>query len=199
MRRSTVVALIVFILVAGLYWYTRQENNALSTVLAGTPTPTSAPIGYLVEPYLKTVTSLSIRKPGSPELTLKFAEGGWSGQNGDESLVPLDQQAADSAALTVQDLRILTQIEATGETLSDFDLDEKTATVMEAAFSDGTSIKVLIGRPTVTGSGYYAMDQEHPETILVINKLSLEKLLSLPENPPVIRTDTLESTPTPEQ
>jgi len=95
-------------------------------------------------------------------------------------------------------LRILSSVEAAGKTLSDFGLDAETATGIEAEFSDGSSIKILVGKATVIGNGYYAITQEQPDRILVINKLSLDSLLSLPENPPVLITDTLESTPTPE-
>lgn len=199
MRRSTVIVVILFLLLGGLYWYTRQEGNSLDTILAGNPTPSSTPPGYLVEPYIKSVTSLTVRKPGSPPVTLTLNGGIWQMQLGDETVSALDQDAANSVAFNIQDLRILSSVEAAGKTLSDFGLDAETATGIEAEFSDGSSIKILVGKATVIGNGYYAITQEQPDRILVINKLSLDSLLSLPENPPVLITDTLESTPTPEQ
>jgi hypothetical protein len=199
MRRSTVIVVILFLLLGGLYWYTRQEGNSLDTILAGNPTPSSTPPGYLVEPYIKSVTSLTVRKPGSPPVTLTLNGGIWQMQLGDETVSALDQDAANSVAFNIQDLRILSSVEAAGKTLSDFGLDAETATGIEAEFSDGSSIKILVGKATVIGNGYYAITQEQPDQILVINKLSLDSLLSLPENPPVLITDTLESTPTPEQ
>lgn len=199
MRRSTVIVVILFLLLGGLYWYTRQEGNSLDTILAGTPTPSSTPPGYLVEPYIKSVTSLTVRKPGSPPAMLTLNGETWQMQLGDESVSALDQEAANSVAFNIQDLRVLSSVEAAGKTLSDFGLDAETATGIEAEFSDGSSIKILVGKATVIGNGYYAITQEQPDRILVINKLSLDSLLSLPENPPVLITDTLESTPTPEQ
>ncbi len=199
MRRSTVIVVILFLLLGGLYWYTRQEGNSLDTILAGNPTPSSTPPGYLVEPYIKSVTSLTVRKPGSPPVTLTLNGEIWQMQLGDETVSALDQDAANSVAFNIQDLRILSSVEAAGQTLSDFGLDAETATGIEAEFSDGSSIKILVGKATVIGNGYYAITQEQPDRILVINKLSLDSLLSLPENPPVLITDTLESTPTPEQ
>lgn len=199
MRRSTVIVVILFLLLGGLYWYTRQEGNSLDTILAGNPTPSSTPPGYLVEPYIKSVTSLTVRKPGSPPVTLTLNGGIWQMQLGDETVSALDQDAANSVAFNIQDLRILSSVEAAGKTLSDFGLDAETASGIEAEFSDGSSIKILVGKATVIGNGYYAITQEQPDRILVINKLSLDSLLSLPENPPVLITDTLESTPTPEQ
>lgn len=198
MRRSTVIVVILSLLLGGLYWYTRQEGNSLDTILAGNPTPTSTPPGYLVEPYIKSVTFLTVRKPGSPPVILTLNGGIWQMQLGDETVSALDQDAANSVAFNIQDLRILSSVEAAGKTLSDFGLDAKTATGIEAEFSDGSSIKILVGKATVIGNGYYAITQEQPDRILVINKLSLDSLLSLPENPPVLITDTLESTPTPE-
>ena len=198
MRRSTVIVVILFLLLGGLYWYTRQEGNSLDTILAGTPTPSSTPPGYLVEPYIKSVTSLTVRKPGSPPVTLTLDGEMWQMQLGTEPVSALDQDAANSVAFNIQDLRILSSVEAAGKTLSDFGLDAETATGIEAEFSDGSSIKILVGKATVIGNGYYAITQEQPDRILVINKLSLDSLLSLPENPPVLITDTLESTPTPE-
>jgi hypothetical protein len=198
MQRSTIVVLVLFAILGGLYWYTRQEGNAVSAALAGTPTPTSAPPGYLVEPYTKMVTSLTIRKAGGAEISLNFAAGLWTARAGKNPLEPLDQQAAESAAFSVQDLRILSEIDQWSN-LADFGLDEENASIMEAGFSDGTSLNVWIGNPTVTGSGYYVRDMNQPEKILVINKFGLEALLSLPENPPIIEINDPESTPNPEQ
>jgi hypothetical protein len=199
MQRSTIIVLVLLVLLGGAYWYTQQEDNALSAALAGgTPTPAPALPGYLLEPYSKFATSLSIRKADGTQVSLEFKDNLWEVRSGTTLLEPVDQQAAESAAFAVQDLRILSEVEG-WSSLADFGLDEENASIMEAGFSDGTSLTVWIGNPTVTGSGYYVRDMNQPGKILVVNKLSLDGILSLPENPPVLPTDSLESTPTPEQ
>jgi len=198
MQRSTIIVLVLLALLGGVYWYTQQEDNALSAALAGTPTPLPALPGYLLDPYSKFATSLSIRKADGTQVSLEFKDNLWEARSGTTLLEPVDQQAADSAAFAVQDLRILSEVEG-WTSLADFGLNEENASVMEAGFSDGTSLTVWIGNPTVTGSGYYVRNMDQPGKILVVNKLSLDGILSLPENPPVLPTDILESTPTPEQ
>ena len=195
LRRSTIVVVILFAVLGSLYWYTRQDGNVINTALAGTATPSPALPGYLVRPYEKTITTLTIRKPDGTELTLNLVEGQWTAHDGTKFLEPVDQQAAEYAALSVQDLRILSEIEAT-TALADFGLDDENASIMETGFSDGTSLLVKIGKATVTGSGYYAVSAQQPKNILILNKLSLESLLALPKNPPLV---VIESTPTPEQ
>jgi hypothetical protein len=198
MRRSTVVVLILFALLGGLYWYTRQDGNIISAALAGTATPSPTLPGYLIEPFEKTITTLVIQKSDGARLTLNFVEGLWTAHNGEKFLEPVDQQAAEYATLAAQDLRILSEIDMQG-TLADFGLDDGNASRMEVSFSDGTSLRIKLGKATITGSGYYALNEQLPEKILIINRLSLDNLLALPENPPIVETNVFESTPTPEQ
>ncbi len=196
MRRSTVVALILFILVGGLYWYTRQEGNVVSTALGGTPTPAPTPPGYLVEPYLKTVSSIIIRQPDRKELTLTLTGGIWTARDVNSDLGAVDQAAADSALMNIQELRILSEIEAASKP-EDFGLDSASATQIDISFSDGATLSLRVGKETPTGSGYYALDESQPGKILLLAKLSLGSLLELVSNPPIATADILESTPTP--
>jgi hypothetical protein len=196
MRRSTLVALILFILVGGLYWYTRQEGNLVSTALSGTPTPAPTPPGYLVEPYLKTISSIAIRQPDGKELALTLTGGIWTARDANSDLGAVDQAAADSALMNIQDLRILSEIEAASRP-EDFGLDSASATQIDISFSDGATLSLRVGKETPTGSGYYALDESQPEKILLLAKLSLSSLLGLVSNPPIATADIPESTPTP--
>lgn len=195
MKRSTVIALALLALVAGLYWYTRQEDNLISAALAGTPTPAPNMPGYLVEPYARSVTALSVRKSNGAELGLVLKEGQWaltSGAVSDSQVV--DQTATDSAVSNVQSLRILSQIESPNN-LADFGLEAENVTRIQVTFEDNSTLTVRVGKLTPTGSGYYALDESQPNTVLILAKMSIEALLSLPANPPLL--DSLESTPAP--
>lgn len=197
MRRPTLFALILFIVLGGLYWYTRQEDNALRAVLKGTPSPTSAAPGYLVEPYAKMVTGLTIILSDETTLSLRAAgDGIWSVSDAQSDLTPVDQAAANAAAISVQDLRILSEIQANSN-LVDFGLDPDQAAKIEISFSDGTALHLRVGKATPIGSGYYALDENQPEQILVLAKLSVDSLLQLPLNPPLATSATFNSTPTP--
>lgn len=196
MRRSTLVALILFILVGGLYWYTRQEGNVVSTALGGTPTPAPTPPGYLVEPYLRTASSIAIRQPDGKELALTLTGGIWTARDANSDLGAVDQAATDSKLMNIQDLRILSEIEAASK-LKDFGLDPASATKIDISFSDGTNLSLRVGKETPTGSGYYALEESQPEKFLLLAKLSLDSLLELVSNPPIATADSLESTPTP--
>jgi hypothetical protein len=188
MRRSTAIALILLVLLGGLYWYTNQEDNLLSASLAGTPTPALTMPEYLVEPFTKTVTSLEIRLTAGEQLTLDFSSGIWTAQDANGDLGSVDQSAATSAVMAIQDLRILSEIEPeTG--LGDFGLQPAATAEIEVVFSDVTTLSLRVGKATPTGSGYYALDSSQPNRVLVLPKLEMERLLTLPLDPPIAITN----------
>lgn len=185
MRRSTAIALILLVLLGGLYWYTNQEDNLISASLAGTPTPALTMPEYLVEPFTKTVTTLEIRlADGEQHLSLDFSSGIWTAQNADGDLGSVDQSAATSAVMAIQDLRILSEIEPeTG--LGDFGLQPAATAEIKVVFSDVTTLSLRVGKATPTGSGYYALDSSQPNRVLVLPKFEMERLLALPLDPPI--------------
>lgn len=200
MRRSTIISLILFLILAGIFWYTRQPENVISAALAGTATPTTQSLGYLVEPYSQTVKKITVQKASGATITLSLNGTEWAAKNDNIELKPVDQQAVESAATQVQDLRILSELDAQPNP-ADFGLSDANAHIITVEFASGTSLSVRIGKLTVTGSGYYVQRQDQPQKILIISKLSLDALLALPEQPPLVETptNTPESTSTPSQ
>jgi hypothetical protein len=85
-------------------------------------------------------------------------------------------------------LRILSEIKP--ETaLSDFGLQPAITAQIEAVFSDGTTLSFQVGKLTPTGSGYYALDNSQPNRILILPKFEMERLLTLPLDPPIAVTN----------
>jgi hypothetical protein len=184
MRRSTAIALILLVLVGSLYWYANQEDNLISASLVGTPTPTLTMPEYLVERFTKTVTRLEVRMTTGEQITLDFSSGTWIAQDKDTDLGSIDQAAATSAVMAIQDLRILSEIEPE-TSLGDFGLQPPATAQIEAVFSDGTVLSLQVGKETPTGRGYYALDNSQPNRVLVLPKFEMERLLGLPLNPPI--------------
>jgi hypothetical protein len=186
MRRSTIIALLLLAALGGLYWYTNQEDNAISGALAGTPTPSLTAPQYLVEPFSKTVTRLEIRLAQEDrQLALDFSEGAWSAHNAETALEPVDQAAATAAVMNIQELRILSEIESPAS-LTDFGLQPAVTAEIKADFSDGTNLSLQIGKMTPTGSGYYVLDESQPGLVMVLPGFNLQNLLDLPVNPPLV-------------
>jgi hypothetical protein len=200
LRRSTLISLILFLLVAAGFWYTRQPENAFNAALAGTATPTAQNPAYLLETTAPTITGLRVEKSTGAMLQLRLQDGIWIAQNSSGPLAPLDQQSTASAIQQLRDLRILKELE-TQENPTAFGLASTDAHKLLVTFADGSSLAVSIGKLTVTGSGYYAQKSGQPQPILIISKLSLDALLALPEQPPLLETplNSPESSVTPEE
>jgi hypothetical protein len=197
MRRSTLVALLVLAALGGLYWYTRQDENAISRAVAGTPTPTLSAPGFLVDSFDLAVNSLVIELADGRLFSMNLVGGAWNVKADSLVLENIDQAAAATAAENIKQVRILSELELTGG-LQDFGLQAESATRITSRFADGTSLTLRIGNATPTDSGYYAIDETQPDLVLVLAKFSTQTLLELPDNPPVIvTTNTPESTPAP--
>ena len=197
MRRSTLIALLVLIALGGLYWYTRQEDNAVSRALAGTPTPTVNAPAFLVDSFDLAVNSLVMELPDGGLFAMNWQQNAWELKSNGLALENIDQAAATTSAESIKQVRILAEIELNGS-LEDFGLQPQNATRITIRFENGTSLTLRIGNTTPTDSGYYAIDETRPDKVLVLAKFSTQTLLELPANPPILdETDTLESTPTP--
>jgi hypothetical protein len=197
MRRSTLIAVLVLAVLGGLYWYTRQDENAISRALAGTPTPTISAPGFVVDSFDLAINSLVIEQADGRLFSMNLAGGVWNVKADGTLLENVDQAAAAAAAENIKQMRILSELELAGS-LQDFGLQPESATRITTRFADGTSLTLQIGNATPTDSGYYAIDETQPGRILVLAKFSTQTLLELPDNPPVIMTtDTPESTPAP--
>lgn len=189
LRRSTLILLIVFILLA-VFAYLFQRYQTQKAEGAATATPTSAPVKVYTLGGTQ-VDEIKISEAAGKEIDLyrDSATSKWAIAD-----VPVDQ--ADSA-----------QIEAVSTQLLDLQVQETlTQTVPLEAIglvtpaytitfttTDGAQIVTNIGSLTPTGNGYYIRLDSNP--VIIVDKVALDDILHLLSNPPLLPTPTPKVTP----
>ena len=194
MRRSTVIYLLLFLVLAGTYYYLNNREQPADISLTVEP---GSEVSYLFTAEDGLPTSIRIEsKAGDSVEVARDADNAWGIIQPVEAKA--DQAAAEAAASQVTTMQVL-------DTIPDVDLDivgltdpEYTLTVK---FTSGVERKVDIGVITPTESGYYVRNVNGD--IVIISRSSVDALLGLLTNPPYLETPTPEAaapsnaTPTP--
>jgi hypothetical protein len=188
MRRSTLVILLLFLALAGAYYFLNNRPEPENE--ATTPEPT-AEITYLFTAEEGTPTSIRIEsKAGEVVEVTRDAENAWA-------LILPEKAAADpgsteAAASQVTTMRILERLptvaaEAVGLDLPDYKLVVK--------FTSGVERIIEIGVITPTESGYYVRASDGG--IVIVSRSAVDSLLTLLTDPPYLETP-IPLPPTPE-
>jgi len=181
MKRSTVIALIIFMALAGLLIYLKQREPAAEE----TDVPTSEPARFLFSDSDGVPTSIDIQdKQGKQVVIARNETGAWVLEKPIEA--EADQASAQAAASQVTALRILSTVEVAP---ADVGLVQPSH-VLTVISSANTQKAVRIGDLTPTESGYYAQSDESEE-ILILSKSGVDALFTLLDSPPyAIETET---------
>jgi uncharacterized protein DUF4340 len=193
-RRETWILIVILAALVGLAWY--LNSPASPTKASNTPTATIETPQYLFTNDAKLISSISVTdKDGNTFLIERGPGSVWLIKKPIEAIA--DQTKGEDAAMQVASLRILTTLESAPDP-SATGLD-KPAYEFSVLTTDGKTSTVKIGSLTVTGSGYYA--QGETGNVVVLNKLSVENITGLLNNPPYAETPTpspvVTETPTP--
>jgi hypothetical protein len=197
MRRSTVIYLLLFVVLAGTYYYLNNREQPADISLTVEP---SAEVSYLFTAEDGLPTSIHIEsKTGDTVEVARDADNAWVMTQPIEAKA--DQASAEAAASQVTTMQIV-------DTIPDVDPDivgltdpEYTLTI---EFTSGVERKAEIGVITPTESGYYIRNANGD--IVIVSRSSVDALLGLLTNPPYLETPippTLEpatpsnTTPTP--
>jgi hypothetical protein len=192
-KRSTWVMVVLMAVLAGLAYYLQQPDNLIKKAAASGATPTIEPLGTLLTvPAGGTLDSISVQSADGHSVILKHEAAGWTLSIDTQNPIPADQSAAEQVASQAQELRLITKIEAKTPDLSAFGLD-KPADICSITLSDGKSVTFKIGKPTLTGDGYYL--QKEDGSLVVIDKGGMDTLLNLLTQPPYMFTPTPSSLP----
>jgi len=186
MRRSTVIYLLLFLVLAGTYYYLDNREQPADISLTIEP---SAEISYLFTAEDGLPTSIHIEsKSGDTVEVTRDAENAWVMTQPIEGKA--DQASAEAAASQVATMQIV-------DTVPDVDPDivgltdpEYTLTIQ---FTSGVERKAEIGVITPTESGYYVRNSNGD--IVIISRSSVDALLALLTNPPYLETPTLSPIP----
>lgn len=186
MRRPTVIYLLLFLVLAGTYYYLNNREQPADISLTVEP---GAEVSYLFTAEEGLPTSIRIEaKTGKIVEVARDAENAWALTQPVEAKA--DQASAEAAAGQVTTMQIL-------DTIPDIDPDivgltdpEYTLTIK---FTNGVERMVEIGVITPTESGYYVRAVNGD--IVIISRSSVDALLGLLTNPPYLETPTASPIP----
>ena len=194
MRRPTVIFLLLFLVLAGAYYYLNNREQPADVELTLEPT---AEVRYLFTAEDGLPTSIRIEsKAGDVVEVARDAENAWALIQPIEARA--DQGAAEAAASQVTTMQVLDTLPEVDPEIVGLTDPEYTFTLN---FTSGVERKVDIGVITPTESGYYVR-ATNGDTV-IISRSSVDTLLGLLTNPPYAETPTPEAvtpsnaTPTP--
>jgi hypothetical protein len=189
-RRSTWIVLIVFALLVGFAWYfQRYQTNKAETV--GTATPTAPPT-YLYNLSSSEVNEIKISDASGSKIDLYRDP---SSTNWAIADVPVDQadsfqiESISAQLFSLQAQETLTQTPP----LDAIGLVTPTYTITMTT-SEGTQINTYVGSETAIGGGYYA--RVDAGLVVIVDKVVMDDIVNLINNPPLLPTATPEVTPT---
>jgi hypothetical protein len=184
-RRSTWIFLAVFVALLVFAWYYRNNKE----VFAPKTTPTAVSQSLFDFPQTA-LTSLEVKSADGRQTRLeKDAGGTWTLV---EPLASIDLSKAEPAFNQLTGLRVMTSLE------SPPGLDvvglSPARYVITVGAQDGKTYVLLVGMETPTQTGYYV--QLDNGAVQVVAKFSLDSILSLVDEPPILATPTPEVTAT---
>jgi len=181
MRRPTVIYLLLFLAMAGTYYY--LNNRPKPADISVTLEPASV-VSYLFTAEDGVPTGIRIEsKAGDTVEVARDADNAWALTLPIEAKA--DQGSAEAAARQVTTMQIL-------DNIPDIDLEIVGLSVPEYSltikFTSGVERKVEIGVITPTESGYYVRDTNGD--VLIVSRSAVDSLLGLLNNPPYLETPT---------
>ena len=179
MKRSTLLLLGIFLALAGLVFYLRQQDI---TPEEATEIATAEPSEFLLAETDSIPTSISIRsKEGQQVVLIRNEEGVWVLEKPVKT--EANQGSAEAAATQLTSLRILSHPNVAPDVVGlipgDYSISVK--------LSSNAEKTVRIGDPTPTGSGYYA-NINNSNKVIILSKSGVEALLILLASPPFANT-----------
>jgi len=188
MRRSTTILILLFILMAGAYYF--LNNREKPADIAVTVAPDSG-TSYLFTPEdgLPTYIHIESKEQNVVEVT-QNTDKAWAFVKPIESAA--DQGSVEAAASQVSTLRVLEHLPDIAPKDVGLDTPEYKMTMK---FTSGVERNIEVGVVTPTESGYYV--RVDGGEIVIVSKSALDSLLELLNNPPYLPTET-PPPPTPE-
>jgi hypothetical protein len=190
MRRST-WALLAILVVVALFWYLLNTGRiSLPERLSETATPTIEASQFLFPEDQSNIGGIKVEDAQGQSVEIRRGAGGsWSLV--EPEVAAADPALAESAATQAASLRILAQVEAN----TDLQVVGLDAPVYTITLETGSGDQVfLVGKPTVTGSGYYIRAPDG--RILVVVAFGVDALTGLLAAPPYAETPTPSPQPT---
>ncbi|MGD8406095.1 MAG: DUF4340 domain-containing protein [Anaerolineales bacterium] len=184
MKRSTWIVLVIFLALAGTFFYLNEREGTMSD--EGEGTPTVAPVEYLLAETDGLPSSIEIKSDSGEQVRVERNDAGeWVLTQPIEA--EANQGSAEAAATQLTSLRIVSRPQVAP---ADAGLDQPSYKIT-VELTSGTVKNVRIGDLTPTESGYYTNIDESDE-VLIVSKTGLDSLLMLITSPPYVDTPTPE-------
>lgn len=188
MRRSTIIFLLLFLALAGAYYFLNHREGPADIAVTAEPT---SEISYLFPREDGLPIGIRIEsKTGENVEVARNAENAWTVVLPTEAAA--DQGTVEAAASQVATIRISDRLPNIAPEVVGLDGPEYQ---MHIKFASGVERLVEVGVITPTESGYY-IRLDGGET-LIVSKNTLDSLIGLLNNPPYAATET-PPPPTPE-
>jgi hypothetical protein len=181
MRRSTVIYLLLFVVMAGAYYFLNNRTKPTDISLTLTPQDT---VSYLFSSSDGVPTSIRVEsKSGETVELARNADNAWALN------LPLkaaaDQGSSEAAATQITTISITDRLPNISPT--DVGLDTPDYKLI-VKFTNNVERIAEIGVVTPTGNGYYARTADNQ--IVVVSKSAIDALTGLLTNPPYAETLT---------
>jgi hypothetical protein len=188
MRRSTVIYLLLFLALAGTYYYLNHREQPADITVTVEP---GSEVSYLFTADDGVPTSIHIEsKAGGIVEVVRGADDAWMVKLPIEAKA--DQGQAEAAASQVTTMQVLDTIPDIDPEIVGLTEPEYTLTIK---FTSGVERKAEVGVITPTENGYYVRADDR--TIVIVSKSSIDALLELLNNPPYLETLTPSPSPIP--
>ena len=187
MRRSTIVFLLLFVALAGLYYYLNNREEPADSTVTAEP---DSEISYLFTSEQGLPTAIRIEsKAGETVEVARNAENAWTVILPIEA--PADQGSAEAAASQVTTMRVQDRIQ-------NIDLDilglKSPEYVLTINFSSGVERKAEVGVITPSEGGYYVRNETGE--IFIVGRDGIDSLLGMLTTPPYAEAPTPSPTAT---
>lgn len=182
-RRSTVVYIVLFLALAGAYYYLNNREKPADIEVTTEPSSEIAPV-YLFTAEDGTPSSIRIESnAGDIVEVARGADNAWTLTQPIEA--EADQGAAEAAASQITTMSILDTVPEIDPKIVGLETPEYVLTVK---FINGVERTVDIGVITPTESGYYVRDADGK--VIIVSRSAIDSLLGLLNNPPYLETLT---------
>ena len=180
MRRSTIIYILLFLVMAGAYYYLNNRAQPADIALTLSPEDT---VSYLFSSNDGIPTNIHVESRAGEVVELaRNAENAWALKLPLEASA--DQGSSEAAASQITTIRITDRLPNISP--KDVGLDAPDYKLI-VKFTNNVERIAEIGVVTPTGNGYYARSGDE---IVIVSKSAIDALIGLLSNPPYAETLT---------